>query len=1093
YPKKILSIFLTLIYYLNVYENKFLIDSRKCTGDVIIPDGVISIAGEAFYESNITSVIIPDSVMSIGNRAFSFCTNLKTVTLPNSITNISEYMFYRCYHLESVTIPDGVTEIKMDAFRECYDLTSVTIPDSVTEISDSAFSYCRSLPSITIPDSVTSIGNYAFYECESLTNITLSNNLTSIEESTFSKCSKLDSIDIPDSIEKIGKWAFSGCSSLTSITVPYSVTSIDEYAFKDCSGLTDITIKNPVCEIYDSNDTISNGYENNEYYFNGTINGYDNSTTQEYASKYNYEFLSIGTLEIEADLAYKLYDDYVEITGCNKDATKAVIPDTIEGLPVTKIGNSAFKECSRLINITIPDSVTSIGMNAFYNCKSLQSIIIPDSVTSINDYAFSNCSGIISITIPYSVTEINYYAFKGCASLESITIENPGCKIYDSYSTISNGYENDEYYFNGTINGYDDSTAQKYAEKYNYKFESMGVLEIEADFIYKTYDDYVEITGCNKDATKAVIPDTIDGLPVTSIGYSAFENNSNLKSIIIPDIITDISSCAFEGCSSLESITLPDTITNIASSVFEDCSSLESIIIPDSVTYIGSDAFSGCSNLKSITVPDSVTYIGSRAFYNCSSLESINIPDSVTSIGYVAFYNCSSLESINIPDSVISIEYYSFAGCSSLTSITIPDSVTYIDEYAFKGCSALEDIIIENPACEIYDSDATISNDIDENGEYYFNGTIHGYGDSDIKEYAEKYNYNFVSLGESAVTYKDLICERHIDYIKIIGCDENSTEIVIPDTIDGLPVTKIGSYAFSECEKLEDVTIPDSITSIDEGAFKNCSNLALINIPASVVYIGGGFSDGCTALTEINVDEKNTVYYSYDGALYKYEYKEYSYYGEETGTYNTLLVYPMGKQDKYTIKNGTEKIGAYAFEDCTGLTAVDIPDSVIKIGNGAFSGCLNLISITIPENVTEIGGAFNNGCTALEEINVDEKNNVYYSYNGALYKNQEISGYNYETDSYESAMYKSLLVCPEGKKDSYTVAEGTERISNYAFSGCENLVSINIPASVTYIGYYFCDNCPSLTEINVDEENTVYYTHDGGLYKNWETFKFNYE
>ncbi len=125
------------------------------------------------------------------------------------------------------------------------------------------------------------------------------------------------------------------------------------------------------------------------------------------------------------DLTWTTTDGKVTVVDCDKAATgELVIPDTIEGNPVTSIGDSAFEGCDRLKSITIPDSVTSIGEGPFFNCSGLTSITIPDSVTSVGTYAFFGCSSLRSITIPDSATSIGVRAFAVCRNLTSITIHD---------------------------------------------------------------------------------------------------------------------------------------------------------------------------------------------------------------------------------------------------------------------------------------------------------------------------------------------------------------------------------------------------------------------------------------------------------------------------------------------------------------------------------------------------------------------------------------------------------------------------------------------------------------------------------------------
>ena len=353
------------------------------------------------------------------------------------------------------------------------------------------------------------------------------------------------------------------------------------------------------------------------------------------------------TVPEDDDFEYTISDGKVTITDYYGERPNVIIPDTIEGYPVTEIGSWAFYNCTSLTSITIPDSVTAIGTYAFYKCTSLTSITIPDSVTSIGDSAFCSCTSLTSITIPDSVTYIGDSAFYKCSSLASITIP-------DSVTSIGHGT------FEDCI--------------------SLTSITIPDSVTYigcSTFEDCISLTSIT-------IPDS-----VTTIYGSAFYNCTGLISITIPDSVTTISTWAFVDCTSLTSITIPDSVTSIGNYTFQSCTSLASITIPDSVTSIGDYAFYDCSSLTSMTIPDSVTSIGEGTFYKCSSLASITIPDSITYIGEWTFVDCTNLTNITIPDSVTSIGYYVFGGCTSLTSITIPDSVTFISVSAFNGCPNL--------------------------------------------------------------------------------------------------------------------------------------------------------------------------------------------------------------------------------------------------------------------------------------------------------------------------------------------------------------------------------------------------------------------
>ena len=271
-----------------------------------------------------------------------------------------------------------------------------------------------------------------------------------------------------------------------------------------------------------------------------------------------------------------------------------IIPANYKGKPVTSIGGSAFKGCSSLTSITIPDSVTSIRESAFRGCSSLTSVTIGNGVTSIGIFAFFGCGSLTSITIPDSVTSIRESAFRGCSSLTSIVVDN------------------DNQYF----------------------------TSIDGNLYNKDKTELIQYA-IGKTDTSFIIPDS-----VTSIGDYAFFGCSGLTSVTIGNSVTSIRDSAFIDCSSLTSVTIGNSVTSIYSYAFNGCSGLTSITIPDSVNFIGGSAFDDCSSLTSVTIGNGVASIYSYAFSYCRNLTSVTIGNGVTSISSNAFYGCNRLKTV---------------------------------------------------------------------------------------------------------------------------------------------------------------------------------------------------------------------------------------------------------------------------------------------------------------------------------------------------------------------------------------------------------------------------------------------------------------
>jgi len=291
------------------------------------------------------------------------------------------------------------------------------------------------------------------------------------------------------------------------------------------------------------------------------------------------------------DFTYAINNGTITITGYVGPGGNVTIPSTINGLPVTSIGETAFNVITNLTSVTIPNRVTNIGDYAFWSCNSLTNVIIPN-VISIGQDAFFDC-GLSSVTLPNSVTSVGYEAFDGCSSLTRITIP---------YSVTNIGYS-----------------------AFAFCTSLTNIIVDPLNSAYSSVDGVLFNHG-----------------QTTLVEYPS----GKVESYTIPNSVTNIGEKAFLACNALTSVTIPNSVRFIGAFAFSTCYSLTNVIIPNSVINIGDDAFGGCTRLSNVTIGYSVTNIGDFAFEFSYSLTNVIIPNSVINIGKDAFGFCNSLTGV---------------------------------------------------------------------------------------------------------------------------------------------------------------------------------------------------------------------------------------------------------------------------------------------------------------------------------------------------------------------------------------------------------------------------------------------------------------
>ena len=715
---------------------------------------------------------------------------------------------------------------------------------------------------------------------------------------------------------------------------------------------------------------------------------------------------------------------------------------------------SVFWFCTSLGEVKMPQ-VETIGVRAFEGCSSLKAIDL-SGIKTIERRAFSAC-GIEKIVVPSTLTKIGESAFD-CAKRLKIVFFQGNTKPDISSSDVFDQVKGITFYY--PVNGSWPTSIMT-----SNAFGSSGSKWIAYDKMFPGEYVFNNDGTCSSDGTETA--ECICGCGLTDTRIA--KNTKN------PDNHTYSEDC-YKELSNGKKVYFCVECGRIKGEPEEKGTCGDSltweIYDSDVLCITGTGAMADYDidnpapwsekNIRYCKIGKGVTSVGASAFENCPSLEIVELEEGITSINGYAFYGCTSLKELELSKSLKSIGENAFEGCTSLQKVTAYPKLTSLKNTSFRKCSAL---------------------------------TIRGYEGSYIQKYATEKEIPFESMGNWGT------CGYSTEWYLIDGTLTISGYYDMTDYSEtnkapwtGLNVTKIvvekyvstiGNYAFAGLSDVTEITLPNTVYEIGDYAFKNCAGLKSIEIPDSLELgiISEGMFYGCTSLETIKLPDNIREIENYAFANCK-----------------SLCSFTVPK-DVTQISEGT-------FLNCESLSSITLGDEITSIGNSAFTGC-NLTEIQLPSGIESIGedafagnkfteiiipsgvsklgaGAFA-GCELLQSISVEENNNNFSASNGVLYDKAGTT----------------LLLCPGGKEGSYTLPRRTTKIAESAFKDCKKITELNLPSGLTTIGGKAFSGmnltnieipaelerlspdafayCYKLTEITVDEENTVFAAADGVL------------
>ncbi len=576
---------------------------------------------------------------------------------------------------------------------------------------------------------------------------------------------------------------------------------------------------------------------------------------------------------------------------------------------------------------------------------------------------------------------------------------------------------------------------------------------------------------------------TIRNGEATIIKYTGNAAIVDIPAVLGGCDVTVIGSYAFEDCESLTRVTMSNDIEVIKKGAFFNCSSLTEAVLSGRLSTIEADAFAQCASLITASIPASVTDIGEGAFRDCTMLAIINV--AAGNMRYKAMNDVlftldeSKLiqypagrphPSYSIPQGTEEIDEFAFSGSEALKEVIIPNTVTSIGSHSFRNCLSLIGINIHAGVMEI--------------------GDLAFYGCSSMT-YIRVAGGNMMYQSPGDVLYSGSV---------LVQYPANKAETGGRYSIQA-GTTEIGPAAFNGCSKLVTIDTTGTLVRIGDNAFKGCTSLTDITIPEKVVKIGNNAFYHCTSLTKFTVTN-NPYYHAENDVLYS----------KQDNKPVTLIQYPLGRTNSsFSLPDSVTVIQDNAFYNCTKLVSlflVNGNNSLKEIGSSAFENCTGLTEITIPQGVTDINYNAFHGCTSLTAFRVDAPNETsdnFSTFEGVLFNADKDKLIQYPAGRndtsyiipfgvtriedkafYQSKKLESLSFLEKGRSSLQWIGES-------AFEGCEKLEKADIPSEVTHIGKNAFHRCSELTGIDMKfDPSARYRSNDGILFNNDSTELIQY-